>query len=97
MSQSWTKRQNALFESALAVFEKDTADRWQNVARAVGDGKSAEDVKRHYEELEKDVEDMESAGGRQGSDNSVSGASSSNSNSWGSANEDRRGRNLNLQ
>ncbi|KAA8545980.1 hypothetical protein F0562_020569 [Nyssa sinensis] len=41
-SSSWTPQQNKLFEKALAQFDKDTPDRWQNVARAVG-GKSAEE------------------------------------------------------
>lgn len=44
---------------ALAKFEKDTPDRWQNVARAVG-GKSVEEVKRRYELLVRDVNDIES-------------------------------------
>lgn len=44
---------------ALAKFEKDTPDRWHNVARAVG-GKSVEEVKRRYELLVRDVNDIES-------------------------------------
>ncbi|GFZ10331.1 RAD-like 5 [Actinidia rufa] len=47
---SWTAKQNKQFEEALAFFDKDTPDRWQNVAKAVG-GKSVEEVKRHYEIL----------------------------------------------
>nr|GMD85742.1 protein RADIALIS-like 4 [Ipomoea batatas] len=57
---SWTPRQNKLFEKALATFDKDTPDRWQNVARAVGGGKSADDVKRHYEILLEDLRRIES-------------------------------------
>ncbi|XP_019165805.1 PREDICTED: protein RADIALIS-like 4 [Ipomoea nil] len=56
---SWTPRQNKLFEKALATFDKDTPDRWQNVARAVGGGKSADDVKRHYEILLEDLRRIE--------------------------------------
>ncbi|XP_042500919.1 protein RADIALIS-like 3 [Macadamia integrifolia] len=56
---SWTRKQNKLFEEALAKFDKDTPDRWQNVARAVG-GKSAEEVKRHYEILIEDLKKIES-------------------------------------
>ncbi|KAA8536096.1 hypothetical protein F0562_028574 [Nyssa sinensis] len=56
---SWTPHQNKLFEKALAQFDKDTADRWQNIARAVG-GKSAEEVKRHYEILLEDLRRIES-------------------------------------
>ncbi|XP_010548326.1 PREDICTED: protein RADIALIS-like 3 [Tarenaya hassleriana] len=58
-SSSWTAKQNKLFERALAIYDKDTPDRWQNVAKAVG-GKSAEEVKRHYELLIRDVNDIES-------------------------------------
>ena len=38
MSSSWTTKQNKLFERALATYDKDTPDRWQNVAQAVGRG-----------------------------------------------------------
>ncbi|URE41726.1 SANT [Musa troglodytarum] len=55
VSPSWTTKQNKLFENALAVYDKDTPDRWHNVARAVGGGKSAEEVKRHYELLAEDI------------------------------------------
>ncbi|XP_011016702.1 PREDICTED: protein RADIALIS-like 3 [Populus euphratica] len=56
---SWTPKQNKLFEKALALYDKDTPDRWHNVAKAVG-GKSAEEVKMHYEILIKDVREIES-------------------------------------
>ncbi|KAG0498407.1 hypothetical protein HPP92_003098 [Vanilla planifolia] len=56
---NWTPKQNKLFESALAVFDEDTPDRWHNVARAVG-GKSAEEAKRHYELLVEDLRHIES-------------------------------------
>ncbi|KAJ1264241.1 hypothetical protein BS78_09G248300 [Paspalum vaginatum] len=55
----WTKKQDKLFEEALAVYDKDTPDRWHNIARAVG-GKSAEEVRRHYEVLERDIKHIES-------------------------------------
>ncbi|XP_020268378.1 protein RADIALIS-like 2 [Asparagus officinalis] len=55
---SWTAEQNKHFEQVLAVYDKDTPDRWQNVARAVG--KSVEDVKRQYRLLEEDVRHIES-------------------------------------
>ncbi|KAI3500052.1 hypothetical protein L2E82_18431 [Cichorium intybus] len=58
-SCSWTAKQNKLFETALAVYDRDTPDRWQNIARAVG-GKSVEEVKRHYEVLLKDLRHIES-------------------------------------
>ncbi|GMN35546.1 hypothetical protein TIFTF001_005365 [Ficus carica] len=58
-NSSWTPKQNKLFEKALAVYDKDTPDRWQNVAKAVG-GKTAEEVKRHYEILVQDLINIES-------------------------------------
>ncbi|KAL9231647.1 hypothetical protein vseg_006846 [Gypsophila vaccaria] len=58
VSSTWTQQQNKDFERALALFDKDTKDRWQNVARFV-DGKSAEEVKRHYEILIADVQKIE--------------------------------------
>lgn len=59
MGSSWTQKQNKLFERALAVYDKDTPDRWHNIARYVGD-KSVDDVKRHYELLIEDVRRIES-------------------------------------
>ncbi|KAF8022822.1 hypothetical protein BT93_F0364 [Corymbia citriodora subsp. variegata] len=56
---TWTARQNKLFENALAIYDKDSPDRWQNLARAVGGNKSVEDVKRHYEMLVDDVNQIE--------------------------------------
>ncbi|KAJ9152702.1 hypothetical protein P3X46_026238 [Hevea brasiliensis] len=56
---SWSPRENKLFEKALALYDKETPDRWQNIAKAVG-GKSAEEVKRHYEVLIEDVKHIES-------------------------------------
>ncbi|WOK95650.1 hypothetical protein Cni_G04357 [Canna indica] len=51
---SWTSKQNKMFEKALAVYDKDTPDRWHNVARVVG-GKTVDEVKRHYELLVEDI------------------------------------------
>lgn len=56
---SWTPKQNKLFERALAIYDKDTPDRWQKVAGAVG-GKTAEEVQRHYEILIQDLKHIES-------------------------------------
>ncbi|CAN6274750.1 unnamed protein product, partial [Urochloa humidicola] len=82
--------QNKLFEDALAVYDKDTPDRWQNIARAVGCGKSAEDVKRHYDEMEKDLHHIESTGRHQGSNRRSSAGSSNNGSSWGKTHDDQR-------
>lgn len=57
-SSSWTKSQNKQFEKALATYDKDTSDRWQNIARVVG--KSIDEVKRHYEILVEDLKHIES-------------------------------------
>lgn len=57
-TSSWTFKQNKMFERALAVYDKDTPDRWHNVAKAVG-GKSVEEVKRHYDILVEDIIDIE--------------------------------------
>ncbi|KAI3446117.1 hypothetical protein Pfo_002782 [Paulownia fortunei] len=58
-SSTWTAKENKAFEKALAVFDKDTPDRWANVARAVG-GRTPEEVKRHYDILVEDVKYIES-------------------------------------
>ncbi|KAL2333716.1 hypothetical protein Fmac_014929 [Flemingia macrophylla] len=57
MASSWTPRQNKLFESALAKFDRETPDRWQNIANEVG--KSVDEVKRHYEILKEDIRRIE--------------------------------------
>lgn len=57
-SSSWTKKENKRFENALAMYDKDTPDRWQRLARAVG-GKTVEEVKRHYEILVEDLKLIE--------------------------------------
>lgn len=59
-SGSWNAKDNKAFERALAVYDKDTPDRWYNVAQAVGGGKTPEEVKRHYELLLRDVSYIES-------------------------------------
>ncbi|KAM5548856.1 protein RADIALIS-like 3 [Rosa sericea] len=56
----WTPKQNKLFERALALYDKDTPERWQNVAKAVGGNKTAEEVKRHYDILLEDLRQIES-------------------------------------
>ncbi|CAK9315897.1 unnamed protein product [Citrullus colocynthis] len=56
---TWTAKQNKLFEKALALYDKETPERWQNIAMAVGE-KSADEVKRHYEVLLEDLRRIES-------------------------------------
>jgi len=55
----WTPQENKLFENALAVFDKDTPDRWLKVAALIP-GKTVGDVIKQYRELEEDVSVIES-------------------------------------
>lgn len=57
---NWSAKENKAFERALAVFDKDTPDRWANVARLVGGGRTPEEVKRHYDILVEDINYIES-------------------------------------
>ncbi|CAA0827439.1 Protein RADIALIS-like 1 [Striga hermonthica] len=59
MSRGWSVKENKEFEKALAVYDKDTPDRWANVARAVG-SRTEEEVKTHYQLLVEDVGFIES-------------------------------------
>ncbi|CAK8565884.1 unnamed protein product [Lathyrus sativus] len=54
----WTQSENKLFENALAVYDKDTPDRWVKVAEMIP-GKSVVDVMNQYKELEVDVCNIE--------------------------------------
>ncbi|KAF9594945.1 hypothetical protein IFM89_035515 [Coptis chinensis] len=54
----WTQQENKLFENALAIYDKETPDRWQKVADMIP-GKSVNDVFNQYKELENDVSDIE--------------------------------------
>ncbi|GMH04222.1 hypothetical protein Nepgr_006061 [Nepenthes gracilis] len=57
-SSIWTKEENKQFESALAIFDDNTPDRWLKVAAMIP-GKSVWDVIKQYKELEEDVNDIE--------------------------------------
>ncbi|KAI3673182.1 hypothetical protein L6452_39298 [Arctium lappa] len=57
-SSTWTRKQNKLFENALADQDENAPDRWQNIAKA--SGKTVEEVKKHYQELVDDLELIES-------------------------------------
>ncbi|KAK6115334.1 hypothetical protein DH2020_007603 [Rehmannia glutinosa] len=89
-ASSWTSKQNKQFEEALAMFDKDTPDRWHNIARAVG-GKSAEEVRRHYEVLVKDIMQIET------DQVPIPNYRAMGSNTRGYANEQRLLKNLKLQ
>ncbi|KAM7463987.1 hypothetical protein LguiA_032108 [Lonicera macranthoides] len=55
----WTPEENKQFETALALFDKDTPDRWYSVAAMIP-GKTVSDVIKQYRELEEDVSYIES-------------------------------------
>lgn len=57
-STKWTPAENKMFENALAIYDKDTPDRWQRVAAMIP-GKTVRDVMRQYKELEDDVSSIE--------------------------------------
>nr|GLL33370.1 transcription factor DIVARICATA-like [Ipomoea trifida] len=54
----WTPAENKAFENALALYDKDTPDRWKKVAEMVP-GKTVTDVMRQYKELEDDISSIE--------------------------------------
>ncbi|KAJ8753897.1 hypothetical protein K2173_000151 [Erythroxylum novogranatense] len=54
----WTPEENKRFENALALYDKDTPDRWLKVAKMIP-GKTVGDVIKQYKELEEDVSDIE--------------------------------------
>ncbi|KAL2898764.1 Transcription factor DIVARICATA [Bienertia sinuspersici] len=57
-STKWTQAENKVFENALAVYDKDTPDRWQKVA-AMLPGKTVGDVIKQYKELEDDINNID--------------------------------------
>lgn len=57
-SSAWTKEENKRFESALAIFDEKTPNRWFKVAEMIP-GKSVYDVINQYRELVADVSDIE--------------------------------------
>lgn len=58
-SLRWTTKKNKLFENALAIYDKETPDRWYNIAMFVG-GTTEFEVKRQYEILLEDIKNIES-------------------------------------
>uniref|UniRef100_A0A453L6W8 Myb-like domain-containing protein n=2 Tax=Aegilops tauschii subsp. strangulata TaxID=200361 RepID=A0A453L6W8_AEGTS len=51
----WSKKENKLFEDALAYYGEGTPDRWLKVSRAMSGTKTADEVRRHYEILDSDI------------------------------------------
>lgn len=54
----WTRAENKIFENALALYDKDTPDRWHKVAEMIP-GKTVSDVLKQYQQLEDDVCNIE--------------------------------------
>ncbi|GMH07378.1 hypothetical protein Nepgr_009218 [Nepenthes gracilis] len=54
----WTHAENKMFEDALAVYDKDSPDRWHKVAAMIP-GKTVGDVIMQYKVLENDVSNIE--------------------------------------
>ncbi|KAK7309294.1 hypothetical protein RJT34_05891 [Clitoria ternatea] len=58
-SLRWKAQKNKMFENALAVYDKESPDRWYNIAMFVG-GTTEVEVKRQYEVLLEDINNIES-------------------------------------
>lgn len=59
-SNPWSVKENKEFEKALAVYDKEESpERWAKVAKAVGSGRTVEEVKRHYQVLVEDIKYIE--------------------------------------
>ncbi|KAH7854510.1 hypothetical protein Vadar_014642 [Vaccinium darrowii] len=56
---AWTKYEDKEFERALVVFPEEIADRWEKIAERIP-GKSAGEVRAHYEALVQDVYEIDS-------------------------------------
>lgn len=55
----WTRLEDKLFERALVMVPEDYPDRWLRIAECVP-GKSPREVREHYEDLVRDVLDIDS-------------------------------------
>lgn len=56
---SWTREEDKLFENALVLFPEETPERWEKIASKVP-GKSSDDVQKHYEDLVRDLREIDS-------------------------------------
>ena len=55
----WSKKENKMFEEALAYYGVSAPNLWEKVASAMGGTKSAEEVRRHFQILVDDVNSIE--------------------------------------
>ncbi|XP_045818481.1 transcription factor DIVARICATA-like [Trifolium pratense] len=55
----WTREDNKLFEKALITVPENSSNRWEEIAEKIP-GKSAAQVKDHYEDLVHDILEIES-------------------------------------
>ncbi|KAK7273975.1 hypothetical protein RIF29_15044 [Crotalaria pallida] len=57
-SSEWSWEQDKAFESALVTHPEDAPDRWEKIAADIP-GKTAEEIKQHYELLVEDISQIE--------------------------------------
>ncbi|KAK3030715.1 hypothetical protein RJ639_037212, partial [Escallonia herrerae] len=55
---AWTRLEDKLFEQALVMFPEEVSGRWQRIADRLP-GKSAQEVKAHYDALVHDVSEID--------------------------------------
>ncbi|KAI5020392.1 hypothetical protein ZWY2020_045280 [Hordeum vulgare] len=55
----WSKKENKMFEEALAYYGQGAPNLWEKVASAMGGTKSAEEVRCHFQLLVDDVNNIE--------------------------------------
>lgn len=75
-SSSWTREEDKKFENALVTYPEDSSDRWEKIAAKLP-GKTAEEIRLHYEILVDDVNRIESGAVELPSYNSPSEGSTS--------------------
>ncbi|KAB2036626.1 hypothetical protein ERO13_D03G014350v2 [Gossypium hirsutum] len=59
-SLNWSAEKNKLFENALAIYDEDVPQRWQQIAKLVGGTTTEQEVKKQYEILLDDIKRIES-------------------------------------
>lgn len=57
-SAEWSREDNKKFESALAIYDKETPDRWLKIAAMIP-GKTVYDVIKQYRDLVEDLSEIE--------------------------------------